>query len=610
MAKPVKHRPSRAGCYREFFRGGHPVNTLSLDISSLQDSYASQRWTPAAVMREVYSRVRTAGERPTWIELIPEEETVRRAEALGSFNAGLPLYGVPFAIKDNIDLAGVPTTAACPEFAYVPAQSAVVVEKLIAAGAVPIGKTNLDQFATGLVGTRSPYGACSSVFDARYISGGSSSGSAIAVAGHLVSFALGTDTAGSGRIPAAFNGIVGLKPTRGAISASGVVPACRTLDCVSIFTNSCADAKLVLDCALGFDPGDPYSKPAGQRKAWPPRAFRFGMPAPELLDFFGDDSAPALFENAASALEGLGGTRVRFDFGIFRDAARLLYQGPWVAERLAAIRDFAAEHPQALHPVTARIILNAGSLTAVDAFEAIYRLAGLARAAEAEFRLMDFMLLPTAGNCYTHPQIVAEPLALNTNLGYYTNFVNLLDLAAIAVPAGTRAGGMPFGVTLIGPAWSDEALLGVAGRLHSAFDSTIPKMLAQPYCPAGYVPLAVCGAHLSGQPLNCQLTEAGAFLIETTFTSSTYRLYALRDTIPPKPGLVRAKGGAAIELEVRAVPEETFGGFVAAVPPPLAIGTCTLASGRTVKSFVCEPGAIENAEEITHLGGWRKYLTR
>ena len=586
------------------------MNKISLGISSLQGSYASQRLTPPDVIREVYNRIRAAGERPVWIHLIPEEETVRRAEALGPATADLPLYGVPFAIKDNIDFAGVPTTAGCPEFAYVPSKSAAAVERLIACGAIPIGKTNLDQFATGLVGTRSPYGACSSVVDARYVSGGSSSGSAVAVAGHLVSFALGTDTAGSGRIPAAFNGIVGLKPTRGAISTSGVVPACRTLDCVSIFSNSCADAKLVLDCARGFDSGDPYSRRTGQRKAWPTEAFRFGVPAPELLDFFGDDSAPELFENAAAALEQIGGTRVRFDFGIFRDAAQLLYSGPWVAERLAAIRDFATAHPNALHPVTAQIILNASSLTAVGAFEAMYRLAGHARDAEEEWRRMDFMLLPTAGNCYTHAEVAAEPFALNTNLGYYTNFVNLLDLAAVAIPSGTRSRGMPFGVTLIGPAWSDEALLAVADRLPAASDATIPEALEQSYCPAGYVPLAVCGAHLSGQPLNGQLTDANAFLIETTFTASNYRLYALKGTIPSKPGLVRARAGAGIEVEVWAVPEDRFGAFVAAVPAPLAIGTCTLAGGRTVKSFVCEPEAIQDAADITHLRGWRKYVDR
>ena len=439
------------------------VNKVSLGITHLQHSYSSGQLTPAAVVREVYERIRAAGERPAWISLIPEEETLQRAGALGRFTERLPLYGVPFAIKDNIDLAGVPTTAACPDFTYTPNHSALAVSKLIAAGAIPIGKTNLDQFATGLVGTRSPYGACSSVVDARYISGGSSSGSAVAVAARFVSFALGTDTAGSGRIPAAFNGIVGLKPTRGAISTAGVVPACRTLDCISIFAESCAEAKLVLDCAAGFDSADPYSRRQGQRRAWPPGVFRFGVPAPELLDFFGDDSAPALFEKAASALELLGGHRLQFDFGIFREAAQLLYQGPWVAERLAGIRSFAAGYPDAMHPVTRQIILNAGSLTAVDAFAAMYRMAALTRASEGEFQRMDFMLLPTAGNCYTHTQVEAEPLALNTNLGYYTNFVNLLDLAAVAVPAGVRASGMPFGVTLIGPAWSDEALLGCCG---------------------------------------------------------------------------------------------------------------------------------------------------
>jgi allophanate hydrolase len=584
------------------------MNPISLEISALQDLYASHQATPASVVRDVYRRIRANGERPVWIALVPEEEAIRRAEVLGEFRADLPLFGVPFALKDNIDLAGVPTTAACPDFAYMPAKSAAVVDRLIAAGAIPIGKTNLDQFATGLVGTRTPYGACSSVIDARYISGGSSSGVAVAVAGQLVSFALGTDTAGSGRIPAAFNNIVGLKATRGAISTSGVVPACRTLDCVSIFANSCAEAKRVLDCAAGFDPGDAYSRPAAQTKAWPPTVFRFGVPAPELLDFFGDDSSPALFEDAAAALEQLGGTRVQIDYSVFRDAAQLLYQGPWVAERLAAIRDFAAAHPDSLHPVTAKIILGAGTLTATAAFEAMYRLATLARAAEAQWRQMDFLLLPTAGNCYTHAEIEAEPIALNTNLGYYTNFVNLLDLAAVAVPWGTRACGMPFGVTVIGPAWSDEALLSIADRIHAAGGDDRRRM-EKPYCPSGYVPLAVCGAHLNGQPLNYQLTDAGAFLIETTTTAPNYRLYALRGTVPAKPGLVRAQQGAQIDLEVWAVPQDRFGRFVAAVPAPLAIGTCILASGRNVKSFVCEPSAIENAEEITHLGGWRSYIS-
>jgi allophanate hydrolase len=541
-------------------------------------------------IRETYRRIRETGERPVWIHVIPEEETLAGAAAL---DTSLPLYGMTFAIKDNIDLAGVPTTAGCPEYAYVPKQSATVVEKLMAAGAIPIGKTNLDQFATGLVGTRSPYGACSSVFDSRYISGGSSSGSAVAVASGLVSFALGTDTAGSGRIPASFNALVGLKPTRGALSTTGVVPACRTLDCVSIFANTCADAARIFEVARGFDAADSYSRAAGQQKAWPSTGFRFGVPGENWLRSVDNDFALQLYQSAVSKFEAMGGIRVEFDYSIFAAAADLLYAGPWVAERLAAIKDFAAAHPDSLHPVTARIILNAGALSAVSAFEAAYKLAGLARAAEREWQRMDFMLLPTASAAYTHEQVEAEPIALNTKLGYYTNFVNLLDLAALAIPAGMRSNGIPFGVTLIGPAWSDAALLSTA---------------LNPYCPVGYVPLAVCGAHLTGQPLNYQLREAQAFLIEACRTSPGYRLYALGGTVPPKPGLVRsASGGAPIDLEVWAVPENTFGRFVAAVPPPLAIGTCTLESGRSVKSFVCEPGALENAEEITHFGGWKQF---
>jgi len=553
---------------------------------------------PADAIRQTYRRIREKGERPIWIHVIPEEESLARLEALGPSTDSLPLYGMTFAIKDNIDLAGVPTTAGCAEFSYVPDKSATVVERLMAAGAIPVGKTNMDQFATGLVGTRSPYGACSSVFDERYISGGSSSGSAVAVAAKLVDFSLGTDTAGSGRVPASFNNIVGLKPTRGALSTSGVVPACRTLDCISIFAEDAATAARILEVAEGFDPEDPYSRSQGQKKDWPVSGFRFGVPSEEMLQFFGDESARALYRDAIARFEKKGGKKVEFDYAPFRDAAQLLYSGPWVAERLAAIREFAGAHPEALHPVTAKIILNSASLTAVDTFGAMYRLAALARLAEREWERMDFMLLPTAGAAYTHEEVAAEPFQLNSNLGYYTNFVNLLDLAALSVPAGMRANGIPFGVTLIGPAWSDEALLDTVAQ-------------SQPYCPTGYVPLAVCGAHLRGQPLNRQLTSAGAFLIEACQTSPNYRLYALNGTVPPKPGLeFTPTGGAAIDVEVWAVPVSTFGGFVAAVPAPLAIGTCTLSSGRKVKSFVCEPWALRNATEITELGGWRQYLSR
>ena len=574
---------------------------MKLDLATLRNGYREGRFTPADVVREAWKRIRKRGERPVWIHLVQEEESVARADALGPFREDLPLYGIPFALKDNIDLAAVPTTAGCPDYAYTPQESAAVVVRLMAAGAIPIGKTNLDQFATGLVGTRSPYGVCSSVFDDNYISGGSSSGSAVAVAEGLVSFSLGTDTAGSGRVPAAFNAIVGLKPTRGALSNRGVVPACKTLDCVSIFTLNCSDAAQVFDAAAGFDPADPYSRPVGQRTSWPARGFRFGVPSDEWLRFFGDCHSAAAFQKAVSRMEELGGIRVPMNYSLFNDAAQLLYSGPWVAERLAAIKTFLAGHPDALHPVTARIIKGAASHTATDTFEAIYRLAEIRRATEREWLQMDVMLLPTAGTHYTHAEVKAEPIAANTNLGYYTNFVNLLDLAAIAVPAGTRDGRMPFGVTLIGPAWSEEALVQTAGLLQ---ESPVPT----PYCPAGYVPLAVCGAHLAGEPLNYQLTDAGAFLIEACRTSPEYKFYALRGTAPAKPGLAYSPaGGSAIEVEVWAVPEDTFGKFVAAVPPPLGIGTCTLESGRKVKSFICEPYALNDAEDITELASWRAF---
>ncbi len=578
-----------------------PEGRMMMDRLSLRTAYRDGVLTPVDVVRESWRRIRDMGARPVWIHLIPEEESIARAEALGAFREDLPLYGIPFAIKDNIDFAGSPTTAACPDYAYVAAESATVVSRLLAAGAILMGKTNLDQFATGLVGVRSPYGACSSVFDDDYISGGSSSGSAVAVARELVSFSLGTDTAGSGRVPAAFNGIVGLKPTRGAISTKGVVPACRTLDCVSIFTGNCADAAAVLSAAKGFDCADPFCRPQGQPTAWPSAQFRFGVPAKEYLKFFSDDASAAAFDRAVDHLISLGGVRVTIDYGPFDAAANLLYSGPWVAERLSAIHEFFTIHPESLHPVTARIIGGAQSISATDTFEAIYKLAEIRRATEREWDRMDFMLLPTAGTHYTHAQVEAEPIAANTNLGYYTNFVNLLDLAAVAVPAGTREGRMPFGVSLIGPAWSEGALLETAARFCG-------EPIDAQYCPAGYVPLAVCGAHLRGEPLNYQLMDAGAFLIEACRTSPEYRLYALRGTVPAKPGLALSHaGGAAIEVEVWAVPQTNFGAFVAAIPPPLGIGTCTLENGRKVKSFICEPWALSDADEITHLGSWRAY---
>jgi allophanate hydrolase len=549
-----------------------------MDLASLK------HLRPTEIVEEVYRKIAPG---PEWILIVPKEQALRRAAALESSpeSMKLPLCGVPFAVKDNIDVAGLPTTAGCPAFAYTPEKSAEVVERLIAAGAILIGKTNLDQFATGLVGVRSPYGICSSVFDERYISGGSSAGSAVAVAKGLVAFSLGTDTAGSGRVPAAFNNIVGTKPTIGAISVDGVVPACKSLDCVSIFAANPDDALTVLNVAR-----------AGYRETaapWVGSEFRFGVPPQDQLEFFGDSDAEVLFEKAVTDMESRGGTKVEIDFRPFRATADLLYSGPWVAERLAAIQSFYNDHHEEMNPTVRGIVGGASKYSAVDTFNAMYRLAELRKETLSQWARMDVMLLPTTGTTYTIEAVLADPIALNTKLGFYTNFVNLLDLAAVAIPAGFRPNGLPFGVTLIGPAGTDTALHRLASGSY-------------PATPPGCVLVAVLGAHLSGQPLNWQLTDRGARLKKTCKTAPFYRFYSLG----AKPGLVREEGfaGPGIEVEVWAVPAEHFGSFVALIPPPLSIGTATLEDGSTVKCFLCEPYALAEAKEITDLGGWRAHL--
>jgi allophanate hydrolase len=543
---------------------------------------------------------------PVWISLADRAATLARARDI---DPTLPLAGVPFAVKDNIDVAGMPTTAGCPAYAYVPTRTASVAQRLLDAGAVLIGKTNLDQFATGLVGVRSPYGACSSVFDDRYISGGSSSGSAVAVATGLVAFALGTDTAGSGRVPAAFNNLVGLKPTRGLLSTSGVVPACRSLDCVSIFAADTATAERVWRVAQCFDASDPFSRtaaPGDGAAPWLGGSFRFGVPRDEQLAFFGDDQSPALYRAAIERLESIGGRCVTIDFAPFRDAAALLYSGPWVAERYAAIGEFVNLNLEAVHPVVGKIVRGAASKTAVDAYRGLYHLEALKRAAATQWASIDVMLLPTAGTIYTKEAVEADPIQLNTNLGYYTNFVNLMDLAAVAVPAGFRDDGLPFGVSLIGAAFSDAALLTLASRFVRGDGSLDPSAP-----PPGCINVAVVGAHLTGQPLNRQLTDRGARLVQSCRTSPEYRFYALANTTPPKPGLVREPGfaGPGIALEVWAVPENQFGSFVAGLPPPLGVGSVQLDTGDWVKGFICEPAGIAGATDITEFAGWKSYLT-
>jgi len=501
--------------------------------------------------------------------------------------------------------------------------SATVVTKLEAAGAVLIGKTNLDQFATGLVGTRSPYGICSSVFDKKYISGGSSSGSAVAVASGLVCFALGTDTAGSGRVPAMFNNLVGLKPTRGVLSTHGVVPACRTLDCVSVFAETALDASLVLNAARGADPLDDYSRvPAIGAEAAPwasAASFRFGVPAASALQFFGDTQNAGLYRKAVAELVALGGQPVEFDLAPFLAVAELLYKGPWVAERYAAIAAFIEKDAASMDPTVKEIISGAKNYSAVDAFHAAYKLEELRTQTKSLWDKIDMMAVPTAPRTYTIEEIAEAPIERNSHLGYYTNFVNLLDLSAVAVPAGFRADGLPFGVTLIGEAFKDASLLVLADRLHRALGTTLggsdrklseAAKLTSAMPPPGCLLMAVVGAHLTGQPLNWQLTQRKGRLVTTCRTHPDYKFYALKGTVPAKPGLVRVPGyeGPGIEVEIWALPAETLGSFVDGVPLPLAIGTLRLEDGSLVKGFLVEPAAVEDATEITHFGGWRKYL--
>lgn len=589
--------------------------TLSLDIGNLTALYEAKKITPEAVIDEIYARIQAKGVHPDWITLIDKEAAKDRARRITHG----PLYGIPFAVKDNIDVAGIPTTCACPAFAYTPERSATVVQRLEAAGAILIGKTNLDQFATGLNGTRSPYGIPTSVFDPAYISGGSSSGSAVVVAGGLVSFSLGTDTAGSGRVPAAFNNIVGLKPTKGLISTRGVVPACKSQDVVSIFALTVADAAKVAETAIGFDRDDCFS-----RADAPPftvesvgRPLKVGVPN-SPLSFFEDSEYRRLYHHTIDRLAGLGVEITPFNYTPFRDTAAMLYDGPWVAERLFATEDLA-EHD--LNPVVADIVRAGKAKTALQTFESMYRLAELRRAADAEWKRMDVMVLPTAGTTYKIADMLADPIRLNSNLGAYTNFVNLLDLSALAVPAGFREDGIPFGVTLIGRAFADGKLATIGDAVHRALleaklgatDAALADTMRVAVRPAKKktVQVAVVGAHLSGQPLNNQLTERDAIFRETSRTAAGYRLYALPGTTPPKPGLVyEGTGPGAIEVEIWEMDDSAFGSFVALIPAPLGIGTLVLEDGRRVKGFLCESHAAVGAEDITNFGGWRAWLNR
>lgn len=572
-----------------------------MNFSELRNRYASGE-SPCEVIAGIYQKIIAWNDPALFLHLPDENELLEIARQVETMPRDLPLWGIPFVVKDNIDVGGWPTTAACPDFAYVPEADAEIVRLLCGAGAIPIGKANLDQFATGLVGTRSPHGVPRNAVAPGFLPGGSSSGSASALAAGLCAFSLGTDTAGSGRVPAVFQELLGWKPTRGLLSTRGVVPACRSLDCVSVFANTAQDAAEVLKLTGVYDAADPFSRELAQAPALP-ESFRFGVP--ESLDFAGDPDTPGLFDAAVEKLISLGGTPVSIDLTPFTDAAKLLYEGPWVAERWAAVGDFVEVHPESVFPVTKAILSGSGNWDAAATFKAQYRLRELARETEPVWKTIDVLLLPTTPRLYTVEENLADPIITNSILGRYTNFMNLLDLSAVAVPAGrARSGTAPWGVTFAAPAGSDLALLELAAKWLGENASIAP--LTNPK-----IPVAVCGAHMEGLALHWQLRDRNASLRQRTTTASCYRLFAMpgSDTLPPRPALIRDDtAGAAIAVEVWELGAAEFGDFVSKIPAPLGIGKVRLADGSEVPGFIAEPRAADGAEEITRFGGWRAWL--
>lgn len=589
-------------------------------IAALHAAYTSGL-TPAQMVSLVHAKLAEINDPGIFITLIPEADAKAAAEALGVFDPEKPLWGVPFAVKDNIDVAGIPTTAACPAFKYVPDETAFSVQRLLDAGAILIGKTNLDQFATGLVGVRTPYPVPNNSIDPAYVPGGSSGGSGVSVGHGIVTFSLGTDTAGSGRVPAGLNNIVGLKPTLGTISDHGMVPACQTLDTISIFAGTVGDAEAVYRVMAGYNPADPWSRdiPASVKPMDVPPGLRIGIPDAAGRVFGGDALSEAAFDAALADLSGLVSTAAaEIDMAPLFEVANLLYSGPWVAERYQAIRSLIEASPEVLHPTTLKIIGGAVDYSAADAFAGLYRLKELARKAEGLWSDIDLLVVPTYPRPRTRADLEADPVAPNSELGTYTNFVNLLDLCAIAVPSRWRTDGFPSSVTLIAPKGRDGLISALGAKIQAAAGITIgasntpvPALPeTKPIAGPDEIEITVVGAHLSGMALNHELTSRNARFLRAVDTAPDYRLYALAGGPPFRPGLMRVDEGkgVAIKTEVWAVPADQFGSFVAGIPAPLGIGTTSLADGTTPKGFIVEAEGVKGATDISDFGGWRAYV--
>ncbi|WDH80696.1 allophanate hydrolase [Paenibacillus urinalis] len=564
---------------------------FNMTLESLRSGYLKQQFTPLEVIEVIIQRAEEDKDKNIWI-LPPSIERIssyiQQLEDLDV--AEYPLWGIPFAIKDNIEVAGWPVTAGCPDYSYTPAEHSEVVARLIAAGAVPVGKTNLDQFATGLVGTRSPYGETHNALRMELISGGSSSGSAVAAARGQCAFSLGTDTAGSGRVPAALNGLVGYKPAVGAWPSAGLIPACRSIDCITVFAHSVEDAEKIDHLVRGKKEGDAYSRDLPLGNAVLPE--KWLLPRGELT-FYGPFAAAykKAWEEVRHSITSSGHLVEEVDISILQEAAALLYEGPLVAERWSDLQSFIEANTDSAFPVTEQILRSGAreDFTAAALFRAQHRLAEIKEITRGMMTNC-ILILPTCGGTWTREQVRTDPIHTNSQMGLYTNHCNLLDLSAVAIPAGKAEEDLPFGITLFSLPEEESSIVEAAKWYQQQED---------------HVTIAVCGLHMKGMPLEKQMTALRAEFIEETYTSSHYQLYKL-DTLPPKPGLVRVNhNGAAIQLELWKMPVASFGRFTASIPSPLGISKIELEDGRWVSGFICESAAVQHALNITASGGWR-----